>query len=196
LSKFPPGNVCFYRPARKQKRVYNERDVGRIVAYARNDGANDVLLIAYILQSFGLRTLQCTIFKVLDVLNTGFFLAAIITVLKGLINIFKGMKMLRTGKKSFLPGLLEALVPKRFLSSLGTFLVYTGFASAVAGAGVVFFTSLTNNVAVYLLMKGICDAEPAPLSVSVKNIDIGDFGDKLDEVASLLSEVKHVVEDK
>jgi len=117
-------------------------------------------------------------------------------VLKGLINIFKGMKMLRTGKKSFLPGLLEALVPKRFLSSLGTFLVYTGFASAVAGAGVVFFTSLTNNVAVYLLMKGICDAEPAPLSVSVKNIDIGDFGDKLDEVASLLSEVKHVVEDK
>lgn len=196
MSKFPPGNVCFYRPARKQKRVYNERDVGRIVAYARNDGANDVLLIAYILQSFGLRTLQCTIFKVLDVLNTGFFLAAIITVLKGLINIFKGMKMLRTGKKSFLPGLLEALVPKRFLSSLGTFLVYTGFASAVAGAGVVFFTSLTNNVAVYLLMKGICDAEPAPLSVSVKNIDIGDFGDKLDEVASLLSEVKHVVEDK
>jgi hypothetical protein len=196
LSQFLPGKVCFIRPARKKPRVYTERDVGRIVAYARNDGANDVLLIAYILQSFGLRTLQCTVFKILDILNTGFFLAAIITTLKGIITLFKGLKILRTGKKSSLPGIIEFLVPKRYLGSLGTFLVYTGFASAVAGAGVVFFTSLTNNVAVYLLMKGVCDAEPAPLSVPVRGVEIGDFADKLDEVAQLLNEVKSAVEDK
>lgn len=194
MSKFPPGKVCFIRPARKQPRVYSERDVGRIVAYARNDGANDTLLIAYILQSFGLRTLQCTLFKILDVLNTGFFLGAIITTLNGIITLLKGLKLLRTAKRATIPGLLELFVPKKWLGGLGVFYLYIGALSAIAGAGVVFFTALANNVALYLLMQGVCDAEPALLKVPVKRIDIGDFTARLDEVANIFSTAKQKLE--
>lgn len=186
--------MCFTRPRRKRARVYTEKDVGRIVAYSRNDGANDVLLIAYILQSFGLRTLQCTLFKILDVLNTGFFLGAIITTLNGIIVLLKGLKLIRTGRRATIPGLLELLVPKKYLGSLGVFFIYTGAISAIAGAGVVFFTALSNNIALYLLMQGVCDAEPALLKVPVNRIDIGDLPSKLDDVATIFSTAKQELE--
>lgn len=194
MAEFPPGKVIYYRPARKKPRVYTERDVGRVVAYARNDGADDVLLIAYIVQSFGVRTLQCTLFKILDILNTGFFLGAIITTLNGIIVFLKGLKLIRTLKSATIPGIVELLIPKKWLGSLGAFYLYIGAGSAIAGGAVVFFTALSNNVALYLLMKGVCDAEISPLKVDVSELDLGGLTSKLDEVAAIFNDARTELE--
>lgn len=180
--------VCYYRPVRKKPRVYTERDVGRIVAYARNDGASDTLLIAYIMQSFGLRTAQCVLFKVLDILNTAFFLAALIGMLKGIIYIVKGLRMLSTGKKGIVTAVLDVVVPKKYINQLAVFYLWTGSIEAVLSASIIFLTAIANNVALYLLMKGVCDAEVAPLRVDVQNLDIGDLSDRMDEIRQVLEE--------
>jgi hypothetical protein len=181
--------VCYNKPNRKRPRVYTEKDVGRIVAYARNDGASDTLLIAYIMQSFGLRKLQCVIFKILDVLNTAFFLAALIGLLKGIIYIIKGLRIVATGKRGIATAVLDIIVPKRYLTQLGIFYLWTGSVEAVLSATILFITAISNNVALYLLMKGICEAEVAPLSVVVQNVDVGDIGDRLDEIRAVIESI-------
>lgn len=187
------ANTCRTKPKRLKPRVYSERDVGRIVAYARNDGANDTLLIAYILQSFGLRSLQCLLFKVLDILNTAVFLSAIIAVLKGLISISKGLKILALGKKSRLTlNIIEQLLPARFNKSLAAFLLWTGSVELAAGTLIIFFTSIANNVALYLLMKGACEAEVLPLKVEVQSIDTSslfeDIGDAITVLETIIAD--------
>lgn len=180
-------------PKRKRPRVYTEKDVGRIVAYARNDGASDVLLWAYILQSFGLRNLQCLGFKILDILNTAVFLTAILAVLKGILSVAKGLKILALGKKSRLTlNIIEQLLPERFNRSLAAFLLWTGSVELAAGTLIIFFTSIANNVALYLLMKGVCEAEVSPLKVEVTPIDtrtlLADIEDAVTVLESIITD--------
>lgn len=177
-------------PKRKRPRVYTERDVGRIVAYARNDGAHDALLIAYILQSFGLRSLQCLLFKVLDILNTAVFLGAIISVLNGVIAITKGLKILGTGKRSRVTlSVLELLIPKKYLGSLAAFFLWIGSVQLAAGTLIIFFTAIANNVALYLLMQGICQAEVMELSVNVQTLDTHGLMDDIEDGITVLETI-------
>jgi len=193
MANRPPGNVCFYRPARKKPRVYTERDVGRIVAYARNDGAHDALLIAYILQSFGLRSLQCLLFRVLDILNTAVFLSAILLLLKGMAGLLKVMKIVTLGKKSRVTlSLIEQFWPTKWTKSLAAFLLWTSSAELAIGTSIIFITAISNNVALYLLMKGVCDAEVAPLSVEIETIDthglFEDIGDAVTVLQGIIND--------
>ena len=181
------------RPAkviRKTPRVYSERDVGRIVAYARNDGADDIKLIAYILQSFGLRSIQCLGFKILDILNTAVFLTAILAVLKGILSVSKGLKILALGKKSRLTlNIIEQLLPARFNKSLAAFLLWTGSVELAAGTLIIFFTSIANNVALYLLMKGACEAEIMPLKVEVESLDVKTLFEDINDAVTVLETI-------
>lgn len=164
--------------------------MGRIVAYARNDGAHDALLIAYILQSFGLRSLQCLLFKVLDILNTAVFLGAIVAVLNGVIAITKGIKILGTGKRSRITlSILEAIVPTKYLASLAALFLWVGSIQIAAGTLIVFFTAIANNVALYLLMQGICEAEVAPLSVDVQVLDTHGLYEDISDGITVLRQV-------
>lgn len=177
-------------PKRKRPRVYTERDVGRIVAYARNDGAHDALLIAYILQSFGLRSLQCLLFKVLDILNTAVFLGAIISVLNGVIAITKGLKILATGKRSRVTlSVLELIIPKKYLRSLAAFFLWIGSVQLAAGTLIIFFTAIANNVALYLLMQGICQAEVMELKVNVQTLDTHGLMDDIEDGITVLESI-------
>lgn len=191
MADLPTGHVCFYRPGRKGKRVYSAKDVGRIVAYARNDGAPDILLLAYILQSFGLRRIQCLIFKVLDILNTAFFLGAILLIIKGLSNLLKVVKILTLGKKSRLTfSLIEQLWPNRFTKSLAAFLFWVGTAELALGTLTVFITAISNNVALYFLMKGICETEIQALNVELKKpVDTGSLYEDISDAVTVLQKI-------
>jgi hypothetical protein len=181
---------CYNKPNRKKPRVYTARDVGRIVAYARNDGASDTLLIAYILQSFGVRKLQCIIYKILDILNIGVFLGAMIILLKGIVYLIKGLRLLGTGKRGIALDLITILTPKKYLGELGLFFLWTGAVESVIGIAIIFLTSMGNNLALYSLAQGVCEAEVVELNVQVSQIDLGDLGSKLDEVRELLSSLE------
>jgi hypothetical protein len=121
------------------------------------------------------------LFRILDVLNTAFFLGAIIGILKGVISILKGLKIIVTGKKARLLGsLVEILIPDRFKNQLAAFLLWTGGAELALSSLVIFITAIANNVAIYLLAKGVCDTEVNPYGVEVSALDIGDIPDVLD----------------
>lgn len=167
--------VCIERPNRSKKRTFTERDVGRIIAHAREDGANDILMLAYVMDGFGLRNIACIAFEVLGILNQAFFLGAIIGALNGVSLIIKGLKLLLTKRRSTIPGIVELIVPRRWLGSLGQFLLGLGAFQILISGGVVFLTSLANNVELVLLTRGICRAElrpvsPAPVPLRVGNL--------------------------
>jgi len=177
-------------PKRKKARVYSEKDVGRILAYARNDGADDIKLVAYILQSFGLRNIQCLGFKILDILNTAVFLTAILAVLKGILSISKGLKLLALGKKSRLTiSIIEHLLPARYNKSLAAFLLWTGSVELAAGTLIIFFTSIANNAALYLLMKGVCEESVDPLSVDVEGLDVSTLFEDISDAVTVLETI-------
>lgn len=184
------GKVCIYRPARKKARVYSERDVGRIVAYARNDGANDTLLIAYIIQSFGLKKIECLIFKILDILNTAVFLSAILLLLKGISGLIKFSKLLVSGKRSRLTlNLIEQIWPSRFTKSLAGYILWVSSAELAIGTLMIFITAIANNVAIYLLAKGVCEAEVQELSVVVKPLEVHTLFDDINAAVKVLETV-------
>lgn len=189
--------VCINRPNRSSKRVYTERDVGRIVAYARNDGASDGLLIAYIMQGFGQNALICLLFRVVDLLNTSIFLTGLLAILSGLLTLVKAFKVFVVGKGSFLTtkflGFLLRVLPPQFTVPINLMLVYIGLAELLIGAFITFVTSIANNVALHLLLSDACNADLAPLRVSVDPLDLGDLpqviSDMIDVIPSNIEDI-------
>lgn len=177
-------------PKRSKPRVYSEKDVGRIVAYARNDGADDIKLIAYILQSFGLRNIECLIFKILDILNTAIFLNAILLVLKGISSLAKAAKILRTGKKSRLTiSVLEQILPAKFNTSLAAFLTWIGSVELATGTLIIFLSAMANNVALYLLAQGVCQVQTDPLKISVESLDVSTLFEDISDAITVLETI-------
>lgn len=173
--------VCINRPNRSKPRFYTERDVGRIIAYARQDGANDAKLIAQILGAFGQKELGCAIFRILDVLNTAIFLGAILGILKGVLTLLKGIKIIATGKKSrIVTSVLEFVIPKKFIDELAVLLLFIGATETAFSALIIFITGIANNVAIYLLAKGVCDTFVEEFTVPIEKLDLGDVSDVLE----------------
>lgn len=184
---------CYIRPNRSHTRHFNEKAAGRVVAYARRDGANDALLWAYILQAFGLRRIGCVIFRVLDVMNTTFFLAALVGLFKGLATLAKGLKLIVGGTKSkIITTVLEVVVPKKWTRELGVWFAWLGAVEAICSAVIIFLTAIGNNFAVYLLASRICTAETDAYTVDVETLDIGDLADVLDNLAVALRQPSEV----
>lgn len=171
--------VCIDRPNRTKKRVYTERDVGRIIRYARQDGADDALILAYVAQAFELRELPCLMFRILDTLNQVFFLEAILGALTGMLTMLKALKILRTGRRSTIPGFLELILPKKWLGSLGKFLLAIGAAQVIVGVALGFVSSIANNVSLLVLMGRICGAETFTQGPSVEKLEIGGLQEQL-----------------
>jgi hypothetical protein len=159
------------------------------LTYARRDGAPDALIIAYILEGFGVKVLSCFVFKVLDVLNSAFFLGAIVTLLKGLLSLIKGLKLLVTGTKSVIPiSILEVLVPKRYVLPLGAFLVWVGSLEIVISGFIIFLTGIANNTALYLIAKGVCESDTAVYTTFKPPLSVGALAGSLDALREVLAE--------
>jgi len=186
---------CYIKPNRKEIRHFDERAAGRVIAYARRDGADDALLIAYILQAFGIRVIGCLIYRILDILNTTFFLSALITLLNGIVLIAKGLKLVGTLKRATIPGFLEIIVPKKYLGSLGQLYLWTGIITAGASALTVFLTAISNSFAVYLLMRRVCEAETTAYKIESDPLDIGELPEAFDEIERLLEEQKEAAKE-
>jgi len=176
---------CYRRPNRTKPRHFSERDAGRIVAMVRANGGNDELLLAYILEGYGLRAVSCALFRVLDILNTGVFLSAILAILSGMLSIVKGVKFILTKKRSVF-SVVSHIIPKSWITSLGKFLLIAGSIELFLGAVIAFVSAIANNIELYLLMKGVCNAELKALPVDVRKPDIGGVDSDLDAFAEKL----------
>lgn len=178
------------KPNRSYIRHFKARDVGRIITYARRDGAEDAELLANILAAFGRKDLACLIYRVIDVLNTSAFLGALIAMLSGLITVLKGLKLVRTLKRGTIPGLLELIVPAKYLGSLGAFYIWVGGVTASMSALVVFLTAIQNNVALYLLARSTCETKVEPFELEQDPIELGSLPAALYEALVILESEK------
>lgn len=183
---------CYYKPNRTQIRHFSERAVGRIVAYARRDGANDAILIAQILEGFGVRALACGVYKILDVLNTTVFLGALVALLKGLLTIVKGISLLSKGKSRIVTSFLEFIVPKKWSKQLGVWLLWIGSAEVFLSSTIIFLTALANNFAIYLLARNSCQASVVEINIGNKPIDLGTLVDDLGEYSKALKKPSEI----
>lgn len=173
--------VC-YRPNRRKARVFSARDCGRIVAYSREDGASDAELIAHILNAFGQKELACALYRILDILNTTVFLGAVLGILKGILTLLKGLKLIIIGKKSrIVTSILEFIIPERYKNELAVLLLYIGSVELAFSSLIVFITGIANNVAIYLLAKGVCETFSDEYhGVEVRPLEMGDVKDVLE----------------
>ena len=178
--------VCVNRPNRSRKRVFTERDVGRIIAYAREDGADDILLVANILQGLGLRRLVCVLFELLNVLSRSLFLGALLSGISNALVVIKALKILATGRRSTIPGILELVVPKRWLGGLGVFLLGIGTVGVFLSASLAFISALAQNIQLFLLARGACRLELPPPPVTVGPIRVGSLIDDLEALVKAL----------
>lgn len=187
--------VCINRPNRKFKRRFTARDAGRVVAYARAAGASDFELLAHIAQAFGVRKTLCNTALILDFLNNTFFVGAVITLMKAIVLISKGLRLLATGKASkFTASVLEFLVPKKWVRDLGVFFLWTGMIEAGASATIVFLTSILNNLSLYVLIGTACDIDSPPYPVQVRKLDLGDLDESLERAVSDLKVMKEMAD--
>lgn len=176
--------VCIERPNRTTVRRFTERDAGRIVNEIRRNGGNDSLLLAYLLQAYGLRSLFCVMLRTVDILNGAVFVGAMLSLLSGLITFLKGLKILLTGGRgNIISGIIQFLVPKKYLGQLGIFLTSLGALQALAASGVAFFSALTNSVVLFQMVKGACD-------VPITSFKSESAGFDLEELDAALSELQ------
>jgi hypothetical protein len=107
--------------------------------------------------------------------------------------MMKGMKILALGKKSRLTlSIIEQFLPARFNKSLAAFLLWTGSVELAAGTLTIFFSAIANNVALFLLMKGVCDAQVMPLSVDIESVDTGSITEDIEDSLVVL---RGIIED-
>lgn len=174
--------VCYNKPNRTKPRHYSARDCGRIVAYARATGASDVEILAHIAQAYGVKDLSCFIYQVLDVLNRGALLAGMLTAVKALLTIAKGIKLMSSGKRSVLTSALSAVIPKRWIASLGELFIFIGALEAILSVAVIFLTSMANSASIYLLFKGVCSTYSPDYAINVSTLDTGDLAKDLKNI--------------
>ncbi|HID72558.1 TPA: hypothetical protein EYP38_01335 [Candidatus Micrarchaeota archaeon] len=187
--------VCIERPNRTKPRYYTAKDAGRVVAYARKAGASDYEILAHVMAGFGLKRTLCQVALIMDLLNNTIFVAAIIGLFKGLAFMAKGIRMGLTGKKTKLPTtILEVLVPKRYITQLGSLFIWVGALEAIASAIVVFMTAIANNLSLLILVSTACDVETPDYSNQVKPMDVGDLEEQFGGGLKASEEFKELAE--
>lgn len=174
--------VCYNKPNRTYRRTFTARDVGRITAYARDTGASDVEILAQIAKAFGLKDIACLIYQILDILNTGVFLGAIIGILKGIQYLVKGVKLLGVPARSLLTSALTLILPKAWIVGLGAFFLVIGAVEIMISIALVGLTSIANGASVYLIMKGICNTSTPDFNVSNRDLEVGSLKKDLNNI--------------
>lgn len=188
---------CYYKPERKRKRTYTARDVGRIVWYAREDGVEEGLLIAYILLGFGARQVMCTFWAILDLLNVQFFVGAILGILNGLLTLMTGLKYLTARYRSIpttVGRFLLLLLPEKYRSSVALVLVYIGAIEILLSTAVAYLTAIINNVTMLNLVRQACTADTKRFNFEVDPIDLGDLPSQTVRVLQDLEVLKRELE--
>lgn len=181
--------VCYNKPNRTHKRTFTARDVGRITAYARDTGADDVEILAQIAKAFGLKDITCLIYQVLDILNTGVFIGAIIGILKGVAYLVKGVKLLGVPARSLMTSALTLILPKPWIVGLGAFFLVIGAVDIMISIALIGLTSIANGASVYLIMKGICNTSTPDFNVSNRDIETGNLKKDLKNVIKSLKKL-------
>jgi len=158
------GLVTYRRPCRRKARVYTARDAGRVAAYARRSGASEAELMKYVSVSLGVpRDFWCLLDAIITGASTGVLFGALIAILKGVLSVAKGIKILATGKKSkIVTSILELLIPKKYWEELGGILIWIGAVEIISGSLIALLTLITSDTALQGAIHAACEYELAP----------------------------------
>lgn len=155
--------VCRKKPNRTKPRHWRPRDVGRVLASARADGATDVELVAAVFEGFGARATLCLISRALDVLTGAASIGAMITILTGLLTIAKGIKAIATLSPPAIIRILllplRRILPSSIVASIGEILVVIGSMEVLLGALVGAVSALANSANLLSQLQLACEVK-------------------------------------
>jgi len=154
------------RERKRAARPYTARDVGRVLLYAREDGAKDEDIIGYILDAYGQPSIACAAFKVTNYLQDVAQLMAVVSMLRGIATVAGGIKKLTTRAgwtKVF--AFTERFIPERYAPTYGALMVYVGGMEVLAAAAVEFSILVGNARSVNVMLGKICAADRKALGV-------------------------------
>ena len=150
----------------RKARSYTARDVGRIAANAREDGANDADMVAYLLEAFGVGRFGCALYELMQFTQNVAMFGAVIGLLRGAITLLAGMRKLsKVSPVRFTAGVIDLLIPKKYKTSYGAVLAYVGATEVVLNGVMSMLILLSNSHPLYKLSESVCKGERKALGL-------------------------------
>lgn len=154
------------KPKRRRKRHFTAKDVGRIVAYARRDGADDAVLARYIIYAMGMGEVPCLVGKFMLLAASAIFLSAIAKLARAFVYIYRGIKVLNdvgqwTSTFFFeLIATIEIELDIEFATvTKGQWLVWLGTLQAGMASLILLFDSFAENIVYLRFADKICSTK-------------------------------------
>lgn len=154
------------RPTGRKMRHFSALDAARCVAYARRDGADDVLLVKYLIYALGWGNIPCIITKAVLILSDMIMTLVIVRMTAGFYYLIKGvieaMKDLHDQEYlgSFFIKIMETLSTsfseKLKSLSYSEWLIWLGSIQVMISSLILFLNDLQGNMIYFRFMSAVC----------------------------------------
>jgi len=152
----------------RKKRHFTALAAGRVVAYARRDGADDALLAKYLIYSFGVGNIPCLISQAVNIAANAILLGVVFKFLRGLSFIYRGLMLIRESAAveyvgllfSDLYALLQAEYGWAFIAlTKGEWLVWVGSIQSGLAALIIFLDSFADQIVYFRFGDKVCSTK-------------------------------------
>jgi hypothetical protein len=171
---------------RRKKRHFTAKDVGRVTAYARRDGADDAVLAKYIIAAMGMGEVPCIISEVMLLVANAVLIAVIYKLFRGLSYIAQGLLSLSTAFQeiswtSTFFFELVATIEVEFgieitIMSKAEWLIWIGSIQSSLAAMILFFDSYQDTIIYFRFLDKICgtkiERNPFPIKTEKPDFDL------------------------
>lgn len=171
---------------RRKTRHFTAKDVGRVTAYARRDGADDAILAKYIISAMGMGEVPCIISEVMLLASSAVLWFVVFKLVRGLMFIAQGLLTLTTAFQeiswtgTFFYELV-ATIEVEFgieitIISKAQWLIWVGSIQATLSAMILFFDSYQDTIVYFRMLDKVCqtkiERKPFPIETKHPNFDL------------------------
>jgi hypothetical protein len=170
---------------RRKTRHFTAKDVGRVTAYARRDGADDAVLAKYIISAMGMGEVPCIISEVMLLASSAVLWFVVFKLVRGLIYIVEGLNTLTAAFQeiswtgTFFYELI-ATIEVEFgieitIMSKAQWLIWIGSIQATLASMILFFDSYQDTIVYFRMLDKVCqtkiERKPFPIPTLKPDFD-------------------------
>lgn len=154
------------RPKGRKIRHFSALDAARCVAYARRDGADDVLLVKYLIYAFGWGNIPCIITQSVLLLSDVIMTVVLTRLIGGFYYIIKGViKVIKNMDNQEFMGdffinimgwLSNSFAEKLKSIPYSEWLIWFGSIQVTISALILFLNDLQGNMIYFRFMNAVC----------------------------------------
>jgi len=159
-----------YLRKKSGKCKFTAKSITRLMIHARLDGVTDSELLHAWAQATNNKSLLCSIASIWQVMGMTVIIGAIIGIIRGLLTLIKGLKIVLSGKKSRIASsFIELVVPAKYWEELGGYLMFIGSAQVVLNSFLWLMNTVINDMAMRQLVNAACKNDLYIMPINMKN---------------------------